>query len=142
MTCLTELIERVKAATGPDRELSRDVLTTVGGWAYEKRNRDAKLWMYGPQGHRKDTPGASLFGAPHVTSSIDAALALVERVCPDLVIHMTRLGDGSGQLQITEAWLAGIGNQVVDNFSPLNPKPEALAILLTALLALQSQGAP
>lgn len=80
---LNELLERVRSATGPDRELSLRILTEVGGWAFEKRGRDRQPWMYGPQGERRDPPGRGVFHAPHVTASIDAALALVERLFPD-----------------------------------------------------------
>jgi hypothetical protein len=138
MTDLSNLIERVEKASGPDREISRDILCLCG-WSYEKRGRDIKLWMYGPNGERRDHPGVGLFDAPHVTKSTDAITALIEQKLPGLVVKATKLGDGSGHWQITEAWLSDTGDEVISDFAPMEPKPGALALCLAFLLALQSQ---
>ena len=72
MTDLTALLSRVEAATGPDRELDRDILLAVGGAI------DGQYWRW-PGEER-----SSSFGAlPPFTSSLDATVALVEKLRPD-----------------------------------------------------------
>jgi len=77
---LASLLERVREAKGPDKVLDRDILCAIDGWAYEKRGRDRQPWMYGAKGERRDAPGGGIFGAPRPTQSIDASLALTERL--------------------------------------------------------------
>lgn len=75
---LEGLVERVKAATGPDRELDISIGTTIGGWTYQPHVPHNFKWHDG----EFDRPG----GPPSYTASIDAALALVERLLPDWVV--------------------------------------------------------
>lgn len=74
---LQELLERVKAATGPDRELDhtiearmREHVGSMGFGIY----KTADEWI--PQAIKRN------FNSPRYTASIDAALALTERVLP------------------------------------------------------------
>ncbi|WP_375597611.1 hypothetical protein [Devosia sp. Naph2] len=75
---LEGLIERVKAATGPDRELDIAIGTTLGGWTYQPHVSHNFKWNDG----KFDRPN----GPPSYTASIDAALALVERCLPEWVV--------------------------------------------------------
>lgn len=127
---LKELIERVKAATGPDRELDAFIGWHVDGWASSICPE--------PQ-HVALMVSKNGLPVPTYTASVDAALILAERLCPDLVIKFTRIGDGSGMLQITEAWRSESGDQVVDDMSPLDPMPGAIAIILALLTALDQK---
>lgn len=139
---LSDLLERVKSAGGPDRELDANIATAIGGYIYEKRGRDQKAWFYPTDGrHGRRQIHGSYDALERFTASVDAALALVERLCPDLVITFTRIGDGSGMLQITEAWLAESDIEVVDDMSPMEPMPGAFAILCALLTALQASPA-
>lgn len=63
---MTDLLERVKAASGPDRELDGEV-------------------------HDFATQTVEQY-APAYTASVDAALALVERLLPGWNWHLNRLG--------------------------------------------------
>jgi hypothetical protein len=83
MADLSELIARVEGATGPDREL--DTLIEVAarwieagrvGLAPEHRAK----WRGSRSGYVSD--GFSTYAAERYTSSLDAALALCERVLP------------------------------------------------------------
>lgn len=78
---LSKLIERVENATGPDRELDLE-LANVAGWRCDGD------WLYTPDGamaaFTADSP-------PAYTSSLDAALALVEEKLPG----WTRLVDAT-----------------------------------------------
>lgn len=83
MTDIGELLERVKAARGGDRELDVDI-----AWAIEPERYGGAYWN-----GRTGKPGSTLplkldgmgrlsvrINCPSFTASIDAALALVERV--------------------------------------------------------------
>lgn len=69
---LLELQSRVRAATGPGRELGIAIYDALGIWKIDGRK------------FRQETDEEIIFAqtVPDVTSSIDAALALVERVLP------------------------------------------------------------
>jgi len=100
---LEGLLSRVEAATGPDRELDRDLAVAIGG--YER------VEMHPHFMRETTTNRVGWYGrmAPFYTSSIDAALALVERVLPGAQWEITNLygaakaelplnhGDGSVQ---------------------------------------------
>lgn len=90
MNDLGALLERVKAATGTDREIDRDLFLQlecelipshgiVTDWVSL-----GYRWMPGDRGrtyHRDGVPTDGTTG-PEFTASIDAALALVERKLP------------------------------------------------------------
>ena len=71
MTDLNELLERVKKATGPDKELDADILKALGfhAWAGRMSYPKPPIWVD--------------FGGSDITASVDASLALVERRLPN-----------------------------------------------------------
>ena len=81
MTDLTALLERVEAATGPDREIDTEIARAFG-WTPPGIN--PALWEGKETPSWWATPG---FGMPAYTSSLDAAIALVERVLPGWSWH-------------------------------------------------------
>jgi len=123
MSDLAELLERVKAFNGNDDLLEGDIFGALIG----VDAIDAKEW-YG--------------GGISILASVERAFELVDRVALDLVIRMTRIGDGSGELQIEEVWFADSGVEVIDPFNPLLPAQPALAILAALLSALIAQEPP
>jgi len=78
MTDLNELLERVKAATGPDRELDADLLemASIGYYDYTRSNYEYQA----DDANRLDL--TKEWWHPFPTRTIDAALALTERVLP------------------------------------------------------------
>jgi len=79
MTDIAELLERVKAATGPGRELDAAIVLTLEPEAFPNTVRSVEDDGTIVCGHY----GAYTFhDAPELTASIDAALALVERALP------------------------------------------------------------
>lgn len=116
MTDLSELIERVRAATGPDRELDAAVLKHFGfhSWIGRMSYHDAPLWID--------------FGSSEITASIDAAIALAERVLPGRALVVRN--SGYAELQHPR-------NRRFDSFA--HGHTPAIAITLATLLALQSQ---
>lgn len=70
---LSDLLARVEAATGPDRELD-DSLALASGW--HPPGVDPRLFS------NPDTHRLYAHHAPAFTASLDAALALCERVLP------------------------------------------------------------
>lgn len=78
MSELEALRERVGKATGPDRALDRAILEACG-WRYEWQEFEvdtvicSRLFVTKPDGSTIDE-----WETPHVTASIDAAVALAE----------------------------------------------------------------
>lgn len=114
---LDDLIRRVEAATGPDRELDFDVCAALGLYEAEP--------TYGPHLRR-------IWHGPRLTASIDAALALVEKVLPGCTdtsdasypeagIEWTLFPDGG------DDWITGTA------------KTRPLAIIAALLRALKQQ---
>lgn len=81
MTNLQELLDRVKAATGPDRELDAGIAEATA------QVPEGAIRMHGLPGTAKyATGGYTVWDTPAYTASIDAALALTERVLPGWVV--------------------------------------------------------
>jgi hypothetical protein len=143
---LVALLERVRAAARPDRDLDRDLAVSLYGWCLHPhgRQRDdsaqsdrgytcldcgADSWgNVGPTGQRRSDP------LPFFTASVDAALALVERVLPGAWGNLER-----DHLGYTEVTLKIGGSWVVEEH-----KTPALALLsaLLAALSLNDAGEP
>lgn len=110
---LKELIERVKAATGPDRELDEDIrihFDPVGSVFYS----ESKAY----------------------TGSIDAALALVERCLPGWTV--ARMSQGDNRLwtvELREGFLTSYGKVVIqpDHWQGTTLPLAIILALLTAL---------
>lgn len=132
MTDLAELLGRVKAATGPDRVIDRWLQLLLVNEGRTGRFRSKEAWIEACRSQR--------WATEHFTRSIDAALALTDRVFPSLVINSVKLGDGSGNWQVREAWTDEA--EVVSEWSPLEPRPGALAIVEVLLSALIAQAKP
>lgn len=132
MTDLSELIERVKAATGPDRELDGDIahaMSIVPDWCAAHRDANQRhVWTDG------DRPlHAEQWIAPDVTASIDAALALVGRCLPGCI----------WTIETDACWIRVLTKDDVAEFqghkTGMGGKWTPLAITLALLLALESQ---
>lgn len=72
------LMERVKASTGPDREIDADIALAVG-WTHEKHQHDRQPYWRVPG----ETRGFMRTGLPAFTSSLDAIVGLIEREFPE-----------------------------------------------------------
>lgn len=72
---VSELLSRVEGATGPDRELDRDIGLAIGGWKHVGSGPYGMLDIGGDL--YPDHPGSMY---PALTESVDDALALVERL--------------------------------------------------------------
>jgi len=129
MTDLAELLERVKAATGPDREIDRDLTEALYSDISTRERRvlanDQFAWMH---------PEYGLVRCEPYTASVDAALALVERVLPRWEFNLSVEHPGDDGAAI---WRAEIGDPLM-GFDAEAPTP-ALALLAAALEALAYQ---
>jgi hypothetical protein len=85
---LSRLRDRVRAATGPDRELDAEITVALTPTV---RTDDDLIYLRAVRRDEGEAPGTywlhqrsgiSLRSADRLTASIDAALALVERVLP------------------------------------------------------------
>lgn len=122
---LSDLIARVDAATGANRELDRAIAT----WQFPHL-AECERWPHGGW----HSPAWGLIAPPeHYTASIDAALALVERVLPGWFVGLQQnrwVGD-------ERRWTAYITLDA-DEHEATTYTP-ALALLAALLRALQAQ---
>lgn len=116
---LSELIERVEKCSGPDRELDRMIFALLSrGWSFPLRGAGLEEWR-----------AAIEYGInTHYTSSLDAALALVEEKFPGCEISISR--DAT-----SPEWMADIcdGRQAICSENGPNPAVAVLSALLRAL---------
>ena len=121
---LTELLARVEAAVGPDRELDLAIGIEFGEADHS-----------GPAYHRpfKDW-------ARHYTASIDAALALVEKMLPGWNIKLEIFPKGTNLAQAT---IKRYVNHELEYYLSWSEdfvaRPPAIAILAALLRALSSR---
>lgn len=119
------LIERLDRAEGPSRELDADIYIALN-IPKERAGRIDRLdgcvgW------HPVDAPYVSAIEVPPYTSSIDAAVALAERVLPGCQINVTKFTANISRASLGNQWLAAE-----------NHKTPPLALCLAILRALQS----
>lgn len=147
---LQSLLERVEKAAGPDREIDAaafqgfDPDFPEGALQMHAGFIDPANFATGPYTSVK---------APRYTASIDAALALVERVLPGSLWHVNRPAEWKGKTKkrrgvLVPAFegyisLGTIGNADYVSGSAMghNPALAILAALLKAMIA-QKQGTP
>lgn len=128
MTDLSELLERVKATTGPDREIDGLLAIAFAPEGEERAELGEATKLYGKYWYRHQYGEGSQL-SPHFTSSIDAALALVERCLPGWKWNVGH--DANDELHVT-VW-HGVTER--DEYAATAP----LSILAAFLSALQSQ---
>lgn len=130
-TDLTALLARMEAAAGPDREWDRRLWKATG---------QGTIRLVTGLGMNGRTPGRqTAFGpdglvstVPRYTASLDAALALVERVLPGQAVIV-----GMRQTPDTMPW-ARVGKPR-DGADSVAPTP-ALALLAAMLKAMIAKG--
>lgn len=126
-----DLIERLEAATGADRELDRDLYWLLRRPAAERAYWNAAMGMPRPLGERMPE-GLGRIGvesaSPAYTASLDASLALVGEKLPDATWLI-----GSGMAGLLPAWC-----RVDDGEMATAPTP-ALAVLIALLRALETK---
>lgn len=139
MTPLPDLLERVTAASGPDREL--DYLIAEWEHPFLAKNRYRRL--EGDRGWISPMPpipgSGHVAAAPDYTGSTDAALALVERRLPNCEWDLDRqLFDGSPLFGCRIFPFADIRN--FSGQSTGTPALAVLAALLQAEIARSQEG--
>lgn len=148
MTDLTSLIEKLEKAEGPSRDLDVEIMNTLAPRSPdEKRLFDGKVYpaTWGAVGQVCDHI-RYFVEAPFLTSSIDAAVALAERVLPgwgwgiESNTHHIKacLNPEYGEPVCQHPHWAAVSNtsgrQFEDAASP------AIALVLATLRALQQKG--
>lgn len=145
---LTSLRKRVEAATGADRELDARILATLlakepiviveqsplnGTWcAYSLNHAGARRLWETPSPFRQ---------LPGVTASLDAALALVERVLPGWSWSVRRSGFGNpAGAELWDPRRSPGGGNSHHGVNELGAAP--IAILSALLAALSAQPLP
>lgn len=123
-----ELMERLEALQGPDRDVEEALALTYGGFktSYE-------VGMAGNWWHRF-TEGGLTTSVPAYTSSIDAALALVEKVLPGWWLH------GLGRSPLHGLWWATLYSLEERRAAEVEDQHSApLAILIVLLRSLEAK---
>lgn len=138
MSALKELLDRVNAATGPDREID-ERLAILAGWHWKPQMGSFGYWV-GPDdfdyfGYTGDVPNFS--------EDMNAALALVERVVPGWVWTVAARNTAPehgrpwadvASLEWIEAGDDAIGCEYAEA-SAATPALALLSALLSALIA-------
>ncbi len=137
-TDIKGLIERVEKATGADREI--DALVWLMELGREKRgdfNPSTVFWTYIAGGIAMDGNTPMRF-VQRYTASVDAALALMERVLPEMsrALHLTELLAPSGSRRTTVTLM--IGSLEITKFSA-SADTIPLAIILATLRAIDAR---
>jgi hypothetical protein len=138
MSDLAELLARVEAATGPDRELDAQIVCAANGWTFERfstptdRPRMTGCFIY------VRSNGVRVWSQAEdnacVTASLDRALALVERVRPGWWREFTE-HDNGGPRRWLVTLTAPRGTPGVGEAEASTPALALLAALLKSLLA-------
>lgn len=138
MTDLNELLERVKAATGPDREIDVALLHLWDPDHEALRSYDERYQIELRDGvfsvWKTDGGYSASVPFPRFTASIDAALALVGRVLPGWNVQFGTLKSGGARARVALDW---------PEVAPLDECYDAptapLAILAALLLSLTKE---
>lgn len=140
MTDLSSIIELVEKATGPSDELDANIRCALlvkdtaayvaqsthnGAWLIYSGEYNGRPRLY----ENRDRSISHEVWRGGYTASIDAAVALAERVMPGCRMELTTTGFKPGASLVTEFGIAGA-------YAATLP----LAILLATLRALQSKG--
>jgi len=137
---LTALLERVRSATGPDRYADCHLWVIAQGGDARMHVCDSSMqdfvWERGIDGFWVRSV-VKFRAVPKYTASIDAALALTERVLPGWSIEQVGWGNGLvfasvGNYGEGENYMAGLGD------APTAPLA-ILAATLSALIAKDAQ---
>lgn len=141
MTDLTTLIARLEAATGPDRELDAEIAATfhyvhnmpdwVNNWSGKwEAAKSGRVYLMEDSGNRGPN-----FISDSFTDSIDAAVALAERVLPGWDWHRLLGGE-------MEAYRPGSGADEEEEFFSAYHQFPAIALTIAILKAKQAEEKP
>lgn len=130
---LRALIERVEKLGGPDREVDGEIFYAVAGSEWEEAYRRAQEPCGCP--HDMAVEVAKSRYAPRFTASLDAAIALCERVLPGCYREMT----GPRKYLNIPTPVPARFRAVVNNATGWHDQ-EPIALVLAALRALEAQG--
>lgn len=84
MTKPDDLVDRLRAATGPDRELDAEIAKALEGVEIQWRQANYTMDLHPVQRYPSTNHigGYGIGPVPYYTASVDAALSLVERCLP------------------------------------------------------------
>lgn len=143
MRDLAQLIERVEKLTGPDREVDALIAALLEPHRFDApgftSKRPIPAFRYDPSEGAIRFDGGGIMDVrffPPVTASLDAAIALTERVLPGWAIISTMRG-GNGTFMVHEPDKVPF-SEAARGDSGMAPRPAALALLLATLKALAS----
>jgi hypothetical protein len=131
---LAELREEVEKATGPDRELDALIVVELEGWTFQKFKGDSRPYWRTPKNSNQE----SWFmrennGPPLYTASIEAAIALIEKMLTGENWQITSGATAIGSGPFVMHYSARVFGETGDN--PAYDKPTPALALCSALLA-------
>ncbi len=126
---ISALISRVRAASGPDREIDGAIMKAVDPENWKNARHRAALPSGAPP---KTVDRDALRYAPSYTASLDAVVALIEKRLPDGLWDV----NGYGAAIVYPKWITG---DVDTKYAETASSP-ALALLLAFLTAVEGEG--
>lgn len=134
MTDLTELLELVRAAEGPDRDLDGLIEATFAVGPYGGEVIPAKGGMVVYAGTGPHAPGQGRFEiAEKYTASIDAALAAAKKELPDWEWSIALYADGSADVEAWNGQFGGAAREVKSGLCRSLPLAITAALLSAKL---------
>lgn len=142
---MNDLLARIEAAEGPSREIDlalanllvfsephRLISSLVSGWSHDFAYPESELPLGGDEYHGWAKALNHMIAQPveRYTSSIDAALALCERVLPKWEILLTDEGETG-----STSWIASIGPRETFMSYEAKGRTPSLALLAALLKA-------
>lgn len=141
---LQDLLRRVESATGADREIGREILLALGWQRTLVGHFHGPLYYWSPPGSARSSLSGKDDDLPDITTSLDAALALVERVLPGWLWEVTTITTGVGGIRYPTALVMSPdhapGEEIQTFGEARTPALALLAALLKALIAEQAAG--
>jgi hypothetical protein len=123
---MTDLIKRLEEAEAGSGAFNQELALLLGGYVLEKRGKDRKEWFYPVD--REWFYRDAIHELPRYTTSLDAALALAERVLPGWCWMIERHKNGTATAGLHE-WNA---YREADRFTANTPALALCAAILKA----------
>lgn len=132
---ISQIIERVEKASGPDRELDYSLVKLFDEAQFSWCQKEYELMLAECQiaGREEAIRRSAFGGCPHYTSSLDAVMGLIERRLPETTgWHIHRVPTNHPPRALADVLPPGLLRYSAEHQNPV------IALLAAALRAIQA----